>query len=98
MVILSVGQRPAQGASELMAMLGIEQNSWGFGQIEPFSLTRTRQSGILLGGSYAGLKDIGDSVTQASAAALNASRAIHSAGGSLALETPPVSPTDDVVR
>jgi heterodisulfide reductase subunit A len=98
MVILSVGQRPAQGSSELTAMLGIEQNSWGFGQIEPFSLTRTPQTGILLGGSFSGLKDIGDSVTQASAAALNASRAIHSAGGSLALEPAATAPAADVTR
>ena len=98
MVILSVGQRPAEGMPELVDMLGIEQNAWGFGQIEPFSLTRTRQSGILLGGSYAGLKDIGDSVTQASAAALNASRVIHAAGGSLALESPPAPPASDVMR
>jgi heterodisulfide reductase subunit A len=98
MVILSVGQRPAEGMPELVDMLGIEQNSWGFGQSEPFSLTRTPQSGILLGGSFAGLKDIGDSVTQASAAALNASRMIHSAGGSLALESPPAPPVADVMR
>jgi heterodisulfide reductase subunit A len=98
MVVLSVGQRPPEGISELVEMLGIEQNSWGFGHIEPFSLTRTNQSGILLGGSFTGLKDIGDSVTQASAAALNASRVIHSAGGSLALEPSPAAPTADVMR
>jgi heterodisulfide reductase subunit A len=98
MVILTVGQRPAEGISELAEMLSIEQNSWGFGQIEPFSLTRTKQIGILLGGSFSGLSDIGDSVMQASAAALNASRIIHSAGGSLALELSPVVPTADVLR
>jgi len=98
MVVLAVGQRPAEGISELVEMLGIEQNSWGFGQTEPFSLTRTNQSGILLGGSFAGLNDIADSVTQASAAALNASRVIHSAGGSLALEPLPAAPVADVVR
>jgi heterodisulfide reductase subunit A len=98
MVILSVGQRPAEGIPELVDMLGIEQNSWGFGQIEPFSLTRTDQHGILLGGSFTGLKDIGDSVTQASAAALNASRVIHAAGGSLALESPSAAPAAEVMR
>ncbi|MGD8764828.1 MAG: FAD-dependent oxidoreductase, partial [Desulfobacteraceae bacterium] len=98
MVILTVGQRPAEGISELAEMLGIEQNSWGFGQTEAFSLTRTNQSGVLLGGSFSGLKDIGDSVIQASAAALSASRVIHSAGGSLALEPSPVVPPADVMR
>ena len=98
LVVLTVGQRPTEGISELVGMLGIEQNSWGFAQTEPFSLTRTNQTGILLGGSFSGLNDIADSVTRASAAALNASRVIHSAGGSLALEPPPVAPTADVTR
>ena len=98
MVVLTVGQRPAIGASELTEMLGLELNSWGFGQTEPFSLTLAQKAGIVLGGSFAGLKDISDSVTQASAAALNASRVIHAGGGSLALETPAAVPPSDVIR
>jgi len=92
MVVLTVGQRPAEGTSDLTEMLGLELNPWGFGNTTPFSLTRTSRSGILLGGSFAGLKDIGDSVTQASAAALSASRVIHSSGGSLVLEPQPAPP------
>jgi heterodisulfide reductase subunit A len=89
LVVLTVGQRPSAGTSELADMLGLELNPWGFGQTQPFSLTRTQRDGILLGGSFAGLKDISDSVTQASAAALAASQVIHSTGGSLALESMP---------
>jgi heterodisulfide reductase subunit A len=98
MVVLTVGQRPAGGTSELAEILGLELNPWGFGNTTPFSLTRTSRSGILLGGSFAGLKDISDSVTQASAAALAASQVIHSSGGSLALESPPAPPIDALVR
>ena len=98
MVVLSVGQRPAAGTRELAQMLELELNTWGFGQPEPFSLTRSKQPGILLGGSFAGLKDIGDSVIQSSAAALNASRTIHSGGGSLEMESPPAVPAADVMR
>jgi heterodisulfide reductase subunit A len=98
MVVLSVGQRPAKGTSELAEMLGLELNPWGFGNTTPFSLTQTSRSGILMGGSFAGLKDISDSVTQASAAALNASRVIHAGGGSLVLETPPEASNTDVMR
>jgi heterodisulfide reductase subunit A len=98
MVVLTLGQRPAPGTPELAEMLGLELNPWGFGQTEPFSLTRTGRAGIVLGGSFAGLKDINESVTQASAAALNASRAIHTSGGSLSLEPPPAAPTTDVMR
>jgi len=92
MVVLTVGQRPAAGTSELAAISGLELNPWGFGNTAPFSLTRTSRDGIFLGGSFAGLKDIGDSVTQASAAALAASQVIHSNGGGLALEPPPALP------
>jgi heterodisulfide reductase subunit A len=52
----------------------------------------------LLGGSFAGLKDISDSVTQASAAALSASQVIHSSGGSLALEPQPAPPLSGAAR
>jgi len=98
MVVLAVGQRSAAGTRELAEMLGLELNPWGFGQTEPFSLTRSAQPGIVLGGSFAGLKDIGDSVIQSSAAALNASRVIHSNGGSLALESLAAVPAADVMR
>ncbi|UCF94256.1 MAG: FAD-dependent oxidoreductase, partial [Desulfobacterales bacterium] len=96
LVVLAVGQRPAAGAAALAEELDIRLNPWGFGQTEPFSLTRTRRPGITLGGSFSGLTDISESVIQASAAALNASRVIHSAGGSLALEEtpPPAAPAD----
>jgi len=97
-VVLTVGQRPAEGTSDLAEMLGLELNPWGFGNTTPFSLTRTSRSGILLGGSFAGLKDIGDSVTQASAAALAASQVIHSSGGSLALEPHPAPPISGAAR
>ena len=94
LVVLTVGQRPAPGAPELANTLELELNGWGFGQTEPFSATRTAKDGILLAGAFSGLKDIGESVIQASAAALNASRVIHAAGGSLALEPPPASTVD----
>jgi len=96
MVVLSVGQRPASGTMALAEMAGIPLNQWGFGQTEPFSLTRTNKEGIVLGGSFSGLKDINESVIQASAAALAASRVIHSAGGSLAPEITPEEPLLDI--
>ncbi|MGD9159922.1 MAG: FAD-dependent oxidoreductase, partial [Desulfobacteraceae bacterium] len=84
MAVLATGQRPAPGTEELSKNLDIPLNPWGYCQTEPFSMTRTSQEGIIIGGSYSGLKDIHESVIQASAAALSASRVIHSTGGSLA--------------
>lgn len=98
LIVLSVGQRPAKGMTALSEMTGIQLNSWGFAQTEPFSLTQTNRQGILLGGSFSGLKDISESVIQASAAALAASRVIHSAGGSLALEAASREPMPDIFQ
>jgi heterodisulfide reductase subunit A len=98
MAVLAVGQRPADGMSGLAEMLGLTLNPWGFGDAAPFSLAQTSRPGILLGGSFAGLKDINESVTQASAAALAASRVIHAAGGSLAMEPAPALSTSGAVR
>ncbi|MBW1802191.1 MAG: FAD-dependent oxidoreductase [Deltaproteobacteria bacterium] len=98
MAVLSVGQRPVPGTEKMAEMLDISLNPWGFCHTEPFSLTRTNQEGILVGGAYSGLKDIGDSVIQASAAALSASRVIHSAGGGLAPESLPVPGQTDLMR
>jgi heterodisulfide reductase subunit A len=93
LVVLALGQRPAPGSVELAGQLELAVNSWGFIEAEPFSLSRTRRPGIFVGGAFSGMKDIGEAVIQASSAAANASRVIHAAGGSLALEeTPPVLP------
>ncbi|MBW2180981.1 MAG: response regulator, partial [Deltaproteobacteria bacterium] len=86
MVVLSVGQRPSPGTESFAKSVDIPLNQWGFCQSEPFSSVLTHREGILLGGSSSGLKDISESIIQASSAALCASRVIHSSGGSLALE------------
>jgi heterodisulfide reductase subunit A len=86
LVVLSVGQRPAEGAHALLETLGVGENPWGFPATEPFSLTRTERAGIVASGSFAGLKDISESVIQSSAAALAASQTIHSAGGGIGLK------------
>ncbi|MBW1772852.1 MAG: FAD-dependent oxidoreductase [Deltaproteobacteria bacterium] len=86
LVVLAAGQRPPSGTKEMAEMTGVELNPWGFCRAEGFSLSRTGQEGILVGGSFSGLKDISESVIQANSASLSASRVIHSRGGSLAKE------------
>ncbi|MFC1813712.1 response regulator [Thermodesulfobacteriota bacterium] len=97
MVVLSVGQRPASGAAALAEMVDIPLNPWGFVETQPFSSTRTEKEGIVLGGSFSGLKDISESVIQASAAALSASRVIHRAGGSLVPEVSSTPPPAEIL-
>jgi heterodisulfide reductase subunit A len=87
LVVLAVGQRPARGIEEISKLIDAPLNPWGFIQTEPFSPVSTDRSGVLAGGSFSGLKDIGESVTYASAAALEASRIIHAAGGGLSDES-----------
>jgi heterodisulfide reductase subunit A2 len=85
LVVLSVGQRPAAGVSQLSDTAGFALNSWGFARTEPFSTARTQREGIFMGGSFTGLKDIAESVITAGAASLSASLALRAAGGGLAL-------------
>jgi heterodisulfide reductase subunit A len=102
LVVLANGQRPAAGTEALAEKTGVELNPWGFCQVKAFSQSRTAQEGVLVSGSYSGLRDISESVIQASAAALAASTLIHSKGGGLAEITggqaPPAMEPRDVSR
>jgi len=80
LVVLANGQRPARQMTEFSIKNNLEVNPWGFIQPRPFSMVRTSREGILCGGSLSGLKDIGDSVTCASAAALGACKIMAQAG------------------
>jgi len=92
MVVLAVGQRPAAGAEKIAETLGIELNPWGFCKTRPFSMSQTvdaddtARQGIVVSGAFSGLKDISETVIQASSASVCASRVIHASGGSLAPE------------
>ena len=83
LVVLSVGQRPAESAGNLADMMELALNPWGYLTSTQFSLTRTAKPGIFLGGAVSGLTDINDAVIKAGAAACGASQAIHKSGGSL---------------
>jgi len=98
LIVLAVAQRPVKGTAELAEKLDLPLNTWGYCQTEPFSMTETGTDGIVVGGAYSGLKDISESVIQASAAAAAASRVIHAGGGSLALEAETGSEPQNVMR
>jgi len=86
MVVLAVGQRPSSGTAEIAELADIPLNPWGFVQAGPFTPVATGKQGIVVGGSFSGLKDISESVVYASAASVEASKVIHTAGGSLTAE------------
>lgn len=80
LVVLANGQRPAEQMTAFAVNNDIAVNPWGFVQPMPFSLVRTSRQGIFCSGSLSGLKDIGESVTCASAAALGACNIMVQAG------------------
>lgn len=98
MIVLAAGQKPANGTAQLAEITGITLNPWGFAETVPFSLTNTSRPGIMIGGSFSGQKDIGESVIQASAAAACASRAILAAGKKPAPEPAPEQFSPELLR
>ena len=79
-------------------LTGIELNEWGFCQVKDFSTSLTAADGVFVSGSFSGLRDISESVIQASSASLAASALMHSKGGSLAEVKGSPSPFRNVSR
>jgi heterodisulfide reductase subunit A len=98
LVVLAAGQRPPEGSNELAEKLGIELNPWGFSRTQPFSSGQSTREGITIAGPFSGLRDISESVIQACGASLEASRLLHSKGGSLAEEKRAGTERNDVSR
>ncbi len=98
LVVLASGQRPAGGTGHLAQLADLSLNPWGFIASTPMSLVRTDHPGVLVAGACTGLKDISESVIQASAAAVEAGKILHAAGGSLAVETASGAAQRDISR
>jgi heterodisulfide reductase subunit A2 len=98
MVVLATGQKPPQGMASLAEATGIELNPWGFCRTRDFAPSRTSVDGILVSGSFSGLKDISESVVLANSASLAASALIHGKGGGLAEVKPDQATFRDVSR
>ena len=52
LVVLATGQRPPSMTKDLAEITGVDLNPWGFCQTEGFSLSRTKQDGVMIGGSF----------------------------------------------
>jgi heterodisulfide reductase subunit A len=72
LVVLAIGQKPARGSEELARIIGADLNEWGFCKtVDPAGIETTRP-GVYVCGSFSEPKDIPDTITQATACALEA--------------------------
>ena len=72
MIILSVGLVPRQDLTQLAKRLRVNLNEYGFCRTSEFMPVDTIRDGIYVCGTFAGPKDIPETVTQASGAAAKA--------------------------
>ncbi len=100
LIVLAIGQRPHPDMPRLAERYGFSLNASGFAESLPFSPSETHRAGIFMAGSFSGLKDIRESVIQASAAAVNASRTMSVLSKSFPqhLDTKDIPPFPDVSR
>jgi len=73
MVILSVGLESPKGAKSIANITKIDLNKYDFCKTETFAPLETSQKGIVVAGAFQGPKDIPESATQSSGAAILAS-------------------------
>ena len=86
MVVLSVGLQPCKELSEMSKILEVNLNHYGFIETDPYDQVKTSRKGIYASGTVTEPKDIPESVTQASAAAVEAAKDITSLRGTEIIE------------
>ncbi len=82
MAVLSVGMEPSDSAVDLAEKMGVEINGYNFIQTSDTTPVATSRPGIYVAGAIQGVKDIPESVMQASAAACRAGVNLAPARGS----------------
>ena len=86
MVVLSVGIQVPEHTKQLAATLGIELDRFGFAKTNGFTPLAASRPGIFVSGAINGPKDIPETVSEASGAALAASAHLATARGTLLSE------------
>ncbi len=76
LVVLSVGLQPCTELAEISKILDVNLNHYGFIETDPYDQVKTSRKGIYASGTVTEPKDIPESVTQASAAAVEAAKDI----------------------
>ena len=87
MVVLSAGMEPVNSAVEMCKKLGLALNEFGFVETDGILPVSTSKPGIYAAGAMQEVKDIPESVIEASAAACRASIDLASVRGSLVKKT-----------
>ena len=83
MVVLSVGLEPAEDAKKLAQIVGFDLDHYGFGASETFAPVSSSVDGVYLTGAFEAPMAIPRSVTQASTAAAEVSKALLAAKNTL---------------
>ena len=81
MVVLSVGLESPKDAQKISDITGVELNHYDFCKTGTFTPLRSSEDGIIVAGAFQGPKDIPESATQSSGAALLASSAMKQQRG-----------------
>ncbi len=83
LIVLSVGVVPSKETVEMVKRMGVEVDAYGFCKTQPFAPTLTSKPGVHVCGVFQGPKDIPETVSQASGAAVDATGSIASARGTM---------------
>jgi heterodisulfide reductase subunit A len=83
LVVLAIGYRPPEDAKRIAASMGVNLNKYGFAATSTFSPLDTNVKGIFVGGTFAGPRDIPETVANASGAAAKASEVVATERGKL---------------
>ncbi|MBF7084633.1 FAD-dependent oxidoreductase [Desulfallas sp. Bu1-1] len=86
MVVLSVGFQASKKAAELGQKFDLQMNRYGFAELAPLTGVGTTRPGVFAAGTFAGPKDIPETVMQASAAASAAESLLGDVRGTLVKE------------
>lgn len=77
MVVLATGLQPPESAAQLVDMLGIELNEYGFCQTDKFTPQQTTRPGVFVCGAFSSPKEIAETILDASGAAAEVMRLLN---------------------
>jgi heterodisulfide reductase subunit A len=81
--VLSVGLQTGPAALEMAQNMGIKLDKYNFAETTSFNPVSTSKAGIFAAGAFQGPKDIPQSVTEASSAAMEAAANLYSVRGTM---------------